>query len=963
MDTLRFAFAVPGMAFEGDTLNKQSLGGSETAALCLMRELAALGHKVLAFTNTRNQGIYDGVRYIPLQAFSTFAEQTPHDVCVVQRAPELFIKTYESRLNVLWCHDLAMRRHTAKFRGTMWNIDKIAVVSRFMAEQYKETYGIPAETIYVTRNGIDLHLFKGLEKVERDPKKLIFSSRPERGLDVLLSVIFPKLLERDPELRLYVAAYENPVEHLQAFYGGIVEKIKSFDGKVIPLGSLTKQDLYKHFAEAACLPYPTPSPIAPEFSEVSCITAMEAMAAGLPFVSSNRGALPETLAKGAGVLIDGNPTSNEYVDAFCDAVIRFTRNKSARDGAGSIGKAEAKKLSWKSVAKEWSDDCLRYITENNESAERLAHHFFRRSNIILAKKIVDGLETPSAKRLKDRIVKEWPFIGDKQAYAEQYAKIGETHTDIFEAASHERRLGSIISWLTQHPEIKTLVDIGCGLGVYAINMSNACPELKVTAVDIDPATIEWCEKYKAKYAKYPDNLTFKIGREDEKFSGFDCAMACEVLEHVDEPWDFLNKLQAMVKPGGYCFLTVPYGPWEAMSYNTYPHRAHLWEYELADFEDDMLKDKPNLEIDFTYYNRSPQSGEGLGHFLLSFKSDEKEIPPIDIDRKLRLQRPMQTVSATIMAGGNAVEETAEWCLRSVRDVANEIIVVDCGMSETARRIVDRFADLVIPHASPLKSGFEAPRNTALAEANMDWVLWIDMDERLLGATQLFKYLRDNTYPGYSVKQHHFSVDAAFPPDMPVRLFRLNRKDGKKMRFFGMLHEHPETALNEGPGEILVLPDTNIAHVGYLTEDVRRARFSRNHPLLQADREKYPKRILQQHFIMRDNMLIAGYILQQNGSQLTPEIEALARETVKIYREHFLGKKQYANVDSRQYYSQALSLLGEGVDLSINIQAARDGVGDQLNGGQRVRFATIEEAQIDLGQILKEKMEPLTGKYW
>ena len=40
---------------------------------------------------------------------------------------------------------------------------------------------------------------------------------------------------------------------------------------------------------------------------------------------------------------------------------------------------------------------------------------------------------------------------------------------------------------------------------------------------------------------------------------------------------------------------------------------------------------------------------------------------------------------------------------------------------------------------------------------------------------------------------------------------------------------------------------------------------RNLPLLKADLEKYPDRLLQKVFIMRDNMTQVSFALQQNDS--------------------------------------------------------------------------------------------------
>jgi glycosyltransferase involved in cell wall biosynthesis/2-polyprenyl-3-methyl-5-hydroxy-6-metoxy-1,4-benzoquinol methylase len=960
MSKLRFVFAIPGLPFHGNSLSEQSLGGSETAALCLMRELVSIGHSVFAFTNTDAPGDYHGVTYLPLSKFREFATTVPHDVCVIQRLPDWFASSMESKLNILWAHDLAMARNSGQVRGVSWNIDKFAVVSDYMAQQYIDTYSFPPEHLYVTRNGIDLPLFPRPGSIKRDPKALVYTSRPERGLDVLLDRIFPELLKRDPEFKLHIAAYDNQVNKLAGFYDEISCKIEAFGDRIVFEGHLPKKNLYQLYAKCGTLVYPTPSPRMETFREVSCITLMEAMASGLPVVTSNLGALPETLAKGAGTLIDGSPMSDEYVTAFCDAVMTYATSEKAAKAASDAGIKAAKKLSWRSVAEDWAKDCEFLIEERNNDKERLAHHFIHRSNIVLAKKLVSELTSESSQRLKARLDREWAFYEKPEDYAQQYWNIGETHTDLWEGATTEPRLRSIIDWIRNHPEIKTIVDVGCGLGAYAINISNALPDIKITGVDIDPHGIEWANKYKAEKALYPDNVTFMVGREDEPLTGFDCALACEILEHVAEPWDFLRKVESMVKLGGYVYLTTPYGPWEAMSYDSYPHRAHLWEYEPADLSD-MIGEKQDVLIDYAPYAKCPETNEVLGHFHFSFIADHKSIPPIDIERKLRLQRPRQTVSANIIAGGSSVEETGNWCLRSIRGVVDEIIVADCGLTEEGRKLIEPYADKIIPCASPAQVGFEVARNEILKHSNMDWVLWIDTDERLMNPQGMHRYLRQNIYHGYSIEQHHFAVDTHFPADKPVRFFRRKRTDGKTMRFIGMIHEHPETDLNEGPGDVLILPDVHIAHVGYLNEAIRRGRFMRNHPMLKADVEKYPDRLLQRYFVMRDNMLITQYTLQRNGGQITDEILKLAQDTVDIFRKNFHAKRIYAGIDALDFYRQALILLNKGFDITFSVNAARDGHGDNLEQHSPIlaRFETLEECQAELAHRIKEKVAPLT----
>ena len=50
-DNYHISMLVPGMPFNGDTLDEKSLGGSETAGLSLAREFSRMGHHVCMFAN------------------------------------------------------------------------------------------------------------------------------------------------------------------------------------------------------------------------------------------------------------------------------------------------------------------------------------------------------------------------------------------------------------------------------------------------------------------------------------------------------------------------------------------------------------------------------------------------------------------------------------------------------------------------------------------------------------------------------------------------------------------------------------------------------------------------------------------------------------------------------------------------------------------------------------------------
>ena len=50
-----------GLPFNGQTIpSGESLGGSESAAYFMAKELVELGHKVVCFTNSKDMGKFDG---------------------------------------------------------------------------------------------------------------------------------------------------------------------------------------------------------------------------------------------------------------------------------------------------------------------------------------------------------------------------------------------------------------------------------------------------------------------------------------------------------------------------------------------------------------------------------------------------------------------------------------------------------------------------------------------------------------------------------------------------------------------------------------------------------------------------------------------------------------------------------------------------------------------------------------
>ena len=314
---------------------------------------------------------------------------------------------------------------------------------------------------------------------------------------------------------------------------------------------------------------------------------------------------------------------------------------------------------------------------------------------------------------------------------------------------------------------------------------------------------------------------------------------------------------------------------------------------------------------------SAEDGPGWRHSCLATGSCQTEAGegPVPSTR--------QTVSVCMIVRN--AQGTLYRCLDSVKSIADEIIVCDTGSTDRTREIAREYTDQV--YEIPWEDDFAAARNESIRRATKDWVLWIDADEHLVGAEKLGKYLRENMYNGYVVRQHHHAIDAQFKPDVPVRLFRNHRG----IRFFGCVHEHPEFALNEGITPAVALGDVHIVHDGYITEEIRRKRFLRNLPMLMKDRKRHPSRRLGLVFLARDLIHLARYDVERTHGVMSEKARAYLHRAIEIHRAHFTSPDNPLYGYSFPLYQTALELLGEGVVVEYHL-SVRNAVGASAFAG-------------------------------
>lgn len=319
------AFATLGLRFDGDSINRMGIGGSETACICLARALKQRGHEVHVFCLTDHPGIYDGVTYHPIADLYRFNAVTQFDVFVCSRHFELLRKEIRAKLILAWCHDVLVNKE--HLQAALWQVDKVILLSKFHVDNHLAQVPDLSPLVWQSSNGVDMDVVRANIR-PKVPGKLIYTSRPERGLIYLLRDIFPQLLKDRPDLTLHVCAYDTPglqiPDEVAQIHAECTRLIGGLGDRVVRLGSLTKARLYQEISSAELWVYPT------DFPEISCIGAMEAQACGTWYVTTNAFALPEAVHRGApvqigedefaiapaGDLIAGTPGEESYLDRF-----------------------------------------------------------------------------------------------------------------------------------------------------------------------------------------------------------------------------------------------------------------------------------------------------------------------------------------------------------------------------------------------------------------------------------------------------------------------------------------------------------------------------------------------------------------------------------------------------------------------------------------------------------------------
>ncbi|MFN0157688.1 MAG: glycosyltransferase family 4 protein [Bacteroidota bacterium] len=225
---------------------------------------------------------------------------------------------------------------------------RIVAVSHLVRNQLREFYNVPAEKIVVIPNGIHVQRYALAHQDDTQQKMRKTLGLPDNRFVLLfvgnefdrkgLRVIIESLGRlNDPSLTLLVAGKADP-----APYQALARQL-NVTAQVKYVGTINPPEQLFFAADAF---------VFPTLYEPFGMVVIEAMAAGLPVITSRHCGSVEGMEDEKQLLLLSDP---ESVDELCEKIRRLNNDETLRKTIADRGMEESKRFTWESVAEKMMD--------------------------------------------------------------------------------------------------------------------------------------------------------------------------------------------------------------------------------------------------------------------------------------------------------------------------------------------------------------------------------------------------------------------------------------------------------------------------------------------------------------------------------------------------------------------------------------------------------------------------------
>jgi 2-polyprenyl-3-methyl-5-hydroxy-6-metoxy-1,4-benzoquinol methylase len=155
----------------------------------------------------------------------------------------------------------------------------------------------------------------------------------------------------------------------------------------------------------------------------------------------------------------------------------------------------------------------------------------------------------------------------------------------------------ILNELRRFPKIHSVYDYGCGVGNMLFRLAGF--GYNMTGSDISDNAINFV-KQQISDRKLGNQIKVKQGIVETlhvKSNSFDAIWCCEVLEHIPQELPVAKFFYRILKPGGYGFISVPYGMqfWDDID----EYSGHYRRYSEAEIK--TIFEKVGLKVERVIY--------------------------------------------------------------------------------------------------------------------------------------------------------------------------------------------------------------------------------------------------------------------------------------------------------------------------------------------------------------------------
>ncbi|HVN08152.1 MAG TPA: glycosyltransferase [Patescibacteria group bacterium] len=377
--------------------------------------------------------------------------------------------------------------------------DAVVCLSSEDAEYIHRRLGVPAARVHRMNNGVDVERFRTEWSLSPESKLLFAGSWiPRKGTREFVRS-FAELRRSRPGLRATVLGSGLSPDAVRADFAAgdraAVDVMPSVSRDELP-GLLAQDQIF----------------VLPSFFEGMPLTLLEAMAAGLPCVTTNTCGMRDVITDHEnGMLVPPGDAA-----ALTPAIAELLDSAALRKRMGGLARESAWRINWDSIAESW-ETMLAEVSDSRPI--RFVLQEGRWSN---------DLAVDPGERLAGVLIR----------LSEEIKRSPEGFREM-EQWSDLRIAGKIL-------------DLGCGTAWKAAFLQRENSNC-VVAVDRDSRLLQFGRKHFGVEILVEGDACELAFPSDT----FDWVLAVEVVEHLPRPDRFLSEILRVLRPGGKLLLTTP----------------------------------------------------------------------------------------------------------------------------------------------------------------------------------------------------------------------------------------------------------------------------------------------------------------------------------------------------------------------------------------------------------------------